>query len=43
LPVAAQALWDPAAVMLYVAGPLWLLVIAITSLAWLQGHVDTPR
>jgi hypothetical protein len=31
IPVSAQAVWDPAANQLYVAAPLWLLVIARTS------------
>jgi hypothetical protein len=43
LPVAAQAVWDPAATMLYFAAPLWLAVIVTTSLSWLKGHVATPR
>jgi len=43
LPVAAQAVWDPAATMLYYAAPLWLAVIVMTSLRWLEGHVATPR
>jgi hypothetical protein len=43
LPVAAQAVWDPAATMLYFAAPLWLTVIVTTSLGWLKGHVATPR
>lgn len=43
LPVAAQAVWDPAASLLYVSAPLWLALIVATSLAWLRGHVGTPR
>jgi hypothetical protein len=32
IPVSLQAVWDPAANLLYVAAPLWLLVIARTSI-----------
>ncbi len=38
-PVAAQALWDPAASLLYVAAPLWLSLILATSITWLRDHV----
>jgi hypothetical protein len=31
VPVSAQAVWDPAASLLYVAAPLWLAVIVWTS------------
>lgn len=36
--VSGQALWDPAADMLSIAAPLWLLVILWTSLAWMSGR-----
>lgn len=32
VPVSAQAVWDPAAMGLYVSAPLWLTVIAWTSI-----------
>jgi len=32
LPVAAQAVWDPAASLLYVAAPLWLVFVLSTSI-----------
>ena len=38
LPVAAQAVWDPAASLLYVAAPLWLLFILVTSLGLVRGE-----
>jgi hypothetical protein len=38
IPVAAQAVWDPAAKLLVVAGPLWLTLIVATSLKWLARH-----
>jgi hypothetical protein len=38
VPVAAQAVWDPAASLLYVAAPLWLALIAVTSVTWLRSH-----
>lgn len=42
LPVAAQAFFDPAALVLYLAAPLWLLFIAMTSVrAW--GSYDRAR
>jgi hypothetical protein len=31
IPISAQAVWDPAANLLYIAAPLWLFVIARTS------------
>jgi hypothetical protein len=37
-PVAAQALWDPAASLLYLAAPLWLSLILATSITWLRAH-----
>ncbi|HTQ08147.1 MAG TPA: hypothetical protein VMI54_30040 [Polyangiaceae bacterium] len=36
LPVAAQAVWDPAARLLVVAGPLWLALVLETSVRWLS-------
>jgi hypothetical protein len=36
--VAAQALWDPAASLLYLAAPLWLSLILATSITWLRAH-----
>jgi hypothetical protein len=41
LPVAGQALWDPAANMLYLAAPLWLLLIVKTSITWLRPDANT--
>lgn len=38
LPVAAQAVWDPAAGMLYVAAPLWLSLIFKTSTEQLRAR-----
>jgi hypothetical protein len=31
LPVSAQVVWDPAATLLLLAGPCWLLLVALTS------------
>ena len=41
VPVAGQALWDGAASLLYVAAPLWLALILVTSVAWLRSHALT--
>jgi hypothetical protein len=38
IPVSAQAVWDPAANLLYIAAPLWLAVIARTSIRELSGE-----
>ncbi len=38
IPVAAQAVWDPAARLLVVAGPLWLWLVLKTSVGWLSRH-----
>ena len=38
VPVALQAVWDPAASMLYVAGPLWLSLILKTSTEQLSAR-----
>jgi len=40
LPVAGQALWDPAANLLYVAAPLWLFLIIKTSITWLGSDAN---
>jgi hypothetical protein len=40
LPVAGQALWDPAANLLYVAAPLWLSLIIKTSVTWLGADAN---
>lgn len=40
LPVAGQAVWDGAASLLYVAAPLWLSLIAATSVDWLRSHAS---
>jgi hypothetical protein len=37
LPVAAQAVWDPAADLLLLAGPLWLWVVTRTSFDWMKN------
>jgi len=38
IPVAGQALWDPAARLLVIAGPLWLALVLTTSVRWLSRH-----
>jgi hypothetical protein len=37
VPVSAQIVWDPAASLLYVAGPLWLLLVTWTSVREVVG------
>ena len=43
IPVAGQAVWDGAASVLYVAAPLWLSLIAITSFDWLRSNASAKR
>jgi hypothetical protein len=38
LPVAAQAVWDPAASWLLVAAPLWLALMIKTSVVWMKSN-----
>jgi hypothetical protein len=43
VPVAGQAVWDGAASVLYVAAPLWLTLIAVTSIDWLRSDASAGR